>query len=146
MVENNDEATQFYTGLPSWSMFQYLVHFISKDIPQSKHSKLSLVDGLLLTLMRLRLNLKVNDLAYCFDVSNSKIGRVFSNWIEDLFVNLKCLIKWPSQEMVCQNSPSIFKDLYPDTQCIIDCTEIFIECPYGYVARAQMYCIILLSF
>ena len=99
-------------------MFQYLVSFISKDIPQSKHSKLSLVDGLLLTLMRLRLNLKVNDLPYRFDDSNSTVGRVFTNTIEDLFVNLKCLVKWSSQEILCRNSPSIFKDLYPDTQCI----------------------------
>lgn len=41
--------------------------------------------------------------------------------------------------MVRQNTPSIFKDLYPDTQCIIHYTEIFIEHPYRYAARAQTY-------
>ena len=35
--------------------------------------------------------------------------------------------------------PQLFKDLYRHTRCIIDCTEIFIEPPYSYRARAQTY-------
>ena len=35
--------------------------------------------------------------------------------------------------------PQIFKDLYPRTRCIIDCSEIFIERPCAYQARAQTY-------
>lgn len=35
--------------------------------------------------------------------------------------------------------PQIFKDLYPRTWCIIDCSEIFIERPCAYQARAQTY-------
>ena len=37
------------------------------------------------------------------------------------------------------NMPQIFKDLYPKTRCIIDCSEIFIECPLAFQARAQTY-------
>ena len=46
---------------------------------------------------------------------------------------------WPSRESVHANMPQIFKDLYPCTRCIIDCSEIFIERPYSYQARAQTY-------
>ena len=35
--------------------------------------------------------------------------------------------------------PRIFKDLYPRARCIIDCSEIFIERPASYLARAQTY-------
>ena len=35
--------------------------------------------------------------------------------------------------------PLIFKDLYPHTRCIIVCSEIFIESPYSYQARAQTH-------
>ena len=35
--------------------------------------------------------------------------------------------------------PQIFKDLYPSCRCIIDCSEIFIERPLSFQARAQTY-------
>lgn len=35
--------------------------------------------------------------------------------------------------------PQVFKDLYPRTRCIIDCSEIFIERPLSYQARAKTY-------
>ena len=33
----------------------------------------------------------------------------------------------------------VFKELYPHTRCIIDCSEIFIERPCSFTARAQSY-------
>ena len=33
----------------------------------------------------------------------------------------------------------IFKDLYPRTRCIIDCSEVFKERPYSFQPRAQTY-------
>ena len=89
--------------------------------------------------MRLRLNLTISDLSYCFSIATNTAGRDFSNHIEDLFVNFKCLIKWPSQEITRQNLPPIFADLYPNTCCIIDCSEVFIEQPYGYSPRTKTY-------
>ena len=56
-----------------------------------------------------------------------------------MYIHLKFLIKWLSQEVCCANMPQVFKDLYPRTRCIIDCSEIFIERPYSYQARAQTY-------
>lgn len=80
-----------------------------------------------------------NDLAYRFDISVSTAANIFTNWIENLFVHLKPLIHSSTQQMAYQNLPPLFKDLYPNTRCIIDCMEILIERPYGYVARAQTY-------
>ena len=56
-----------------------------------------------------------------------------------MHTRLKFLITWPSQEVAEANMPRIFKDLYPRARCIIDCSEIFIERPASYLARAQTY-------
>ena len=129
-LKGDDAGIKFYTGLPSWDVFQHLVSFlISTCYPNlsSTQAKLSPPDGLLLTLMRLRLNLRIEDLAYRFNIAVSTAGDIFHRWIEVMHVHLKFLIKWPTQEMCHTNMPPIFKDLYPHTRCIIDCSGIFIE-------------------
>ena len=35
--------------------------------------------------------------------------------------------------------PTCFKELYPSCRCVIDCSEIFIETPHNYSARAKTY-------
>uniref|UniRef100_A0A1X7T0A2 DDE Tnp4 domain-containing protein n=1 Tax=Amphimedon queenslandica TaxID=400682 RepID=A0A1X7T0A2_AMPQE len=139
IIEDDDEATKFNTGLPSWSSFRFVLKFIYEFQKHSPLCKLSQAESLLLTLMRLRLNLSITDLSYRFSISSDTAGRVFQNCIQDLFVNWKCLIKWPSQEIARQNLPPSFAELYPNTRCIIDCSEVFIEQPYGYTPRTKTY-------
>ena len=38
-----------------------------------------------------------------------------------------------------KNMPAVFKQLYPRCRCIIDCSEIYIETPTSFDARAQTY-------
>lgn len=54
-------------------------------------------------------------------------------------VHLKFLIKWPPREIIQSNMPQLFKETYPSARCIIDCSEIFIERPLSFQARAQTY-------
>ena len=100
---------------------------------------LSLMDEFLITLMRLRLNLMVEDLAYQFRVSSSTASRIFHKWLGLMYVRLKFLVAWPSREIMEENMPMIFKQLYPRCRCIIDCSEIYIETPTSFDARAQTY-------
>lgn len=138
VIKHDDEATKFFTGLPSWSAFEFVLCTCEDPIP-SKLLKLTQANSLLMTFMRLRLNLTLTDLAYRFHVANTTAGDIFAEWIDKLFSCLKSLIKWPPQDIIRKNLPSIFADLYPRTRCIIDCSEVFIERPNGYVARAQTY-------
>lgn len=139
IIENDDSAVSFHTGLPSWAIFEYINSVLLKTRKQSQLFKLSSSEGLLLTLMRLRLNLTIADLGYRFRISETTVRDTFNRNIDALFTNFQCLIKWPSKEVCKENLPQIFKDLYPKASCIIDCSEIFIERPYGYLARAQTY-------
>ena len=69
-LKENDESTKFYTGLPSWEVFQHLLSFLIICCPhlQSSHGKLSSTDDLLLVLMRFGLNLRMEDLAFRFGI------------------------------------------------------------------------------
>ena len=82
LIENDDEATKFYTGLPSWASFMFLIELTSTNRFLSRQPKVSPADGLLLTLMRVRLNLTMADLAYRFHIGTSTASTVFSNWID----------------------------------------------------------------
>ena len=69
-IASNDEAVKFYTGLPTCSVFeQVLAHLLSCSSPTlavkshtTTNVRLCDADRLLLTLMRLRLGLLVQDL------------------------------------------------------------------------------------
>ena len=121
-------------------MFLKVFSLLAVCVPKKgHHSLLSLKDELLIVLMRLRLNLMLEDLGYRFHVSKSTISRIFQAWIDVMYARLKFLIVWPSRDVVRHNMPQVFKDLYPNYCCIIDCTEIFMERPFTLKARAQTY-------
>ena len=137
IIESNDYLTKFYTGLPAWVIFLHLFMFLSPCLPQPR--ALSLMDEFLLTLMRLRLNLMLEDLAYRFRVSSSTASRIFLKWLDLMYVRLNFLVAWPSRDIMEKNMPMVFKQLYPRCRCIIDCSEIYIETPTSFDARAQTY-------
>ena len=56
-----------------------------------------------------------------------------------MYYRLKFLIKWPSREVVRNNLPPAFQELYPKCVSIIDCLEIFIEIPHSFGACSATY-------
>ena len=48
-----------------------------------------------LMLVRLRLDLKVHDLAKHFELSQSSVSRIFSTWINYYYLRLGMLPCWP---------------------------------------------------
>ena len=105
-IEGNDESTKFYTGLPSWSCFEYLVNFLCTCEPHLvfSHSRLTPTESFLLTLMRLRLNLLIDDLAYRFGIATTTAGDIFNKRLELMHTHMKFMIKWPTQETCRANS------------------------------------------
>ena len=140
-MEGNDTMTKFYTGLPSWDVFEHVYSIVAPHVPKkwSTNSKLQPRDELLLVLMRLRLNTLIEDLAYRFGIAKSTVTTICNLWIDVMSVRLKFLIKWADKEVIDANMPKIFRETYPLTRCIIDCSEIFIERPVAYQARAKTY-------
>ena len=77
-------------------------------------------------LVKLRLNSSDQDLAYRFDVSQSKNWK---KWLAAMYVCLKPLIKWPEKEELMATMPHDFLRSFPKCVCIIDCFEVFCEHP-----------------
>ena len=97
VLKDNDEITKFYTGVLLWKVFHHLVCSLSTccpDLTSSRTKKVSPSNGLLLTLMRLRVNLWMKYLLYHFSILISIITNVFQKFITTIHVHLKFLIEW----------------------------------------------------
>ena len=139
-LENNDKKVLFYTGLPSYKVYERLFNLLQPLL--SKHpsrSKCSLCNEFLLVLMKLRLGVPNQDLAYRFNISSAAVSSIFHKWINVMSVELNCLIPWPDAETLRRNMPVSFRKHYSKVKCIIDCFEIFIERPTSFEARAATY-------
>ena len=82
-----------------------------------------------MTLIKLRLNLRIFDLAFRFGVSPSSASRYITTWICYTYHHLTELDWMPSVEQVMGTLPPAFRLHYPSTYAIIDASEIFIETP-----------------
>ncbi|XP_048089742.1 uncharacterized protein LOC125287762 [Alosa alosa] len=125
------DIAQFIYGLQT-IVFDWLIQKLSGTV-DVVCNKISFQDHLLVVLMKLKIGFSNKYLAYKFNVSNSTISKICRTWIPTMAIVLKPLIKWPSKGAVLKSLPKSFKN------CIIDCTEIFIDRPTNLTARAQTW-------
>lgn len=136
-VTQSDRRLLFHTGLPSMALFQWILSYVTSDLPTSK--VMSSKSVLLCILMKLRLNLQHQDLAYRFRVSLTTVSDIINQGLPILAKKLCFLIQWPEKENLIQNMPCVFKASYPKCCSIIDCFEVYIQRPGQLTARAQTW-------
>ena len=138
-LKTDHKKVNFYTGLPSFSILTAVFTLVSSHIGESsKTHSLSVFEQFIATLMKLRLSLFDQDLAYRFGVHQSTISRNFRRWIDVMYICLKPLIRWPGREELQKTMPLDFKAHFK--KCVvIDCFEVFCERPKSLKARAQTY-------
>lgn len=71
------------------------MQFVTSEEADNK-SQLGVFEHLLV-LMRLRLNLQQEDLAYRFGISQSMVSKLFNKWIVIIAQRLQPLIWWPNK-------------------------------------------------
>ena len=130
---------KYYTGLPNFSTLLSVVNFVSHQKPSTLCRKLAIFQQIMLVLMKLRLNLEEQDLAYWFNVSQSTVSKLFNRWIPIMAERLRPLIYWPSTQDIRATLPTMFHNFFNQCVCIIDCTEVFTERPSNVVERAQTW-------
>ena len=136
--ENDDEKVKSMTGLPTYAKLQVVLTFILSLLPTGTH--LSPFQQLILTLMRLRMNLPLSLLGCIFRVSVTTASRTFRTTIEVMNAKLvPALVFWPNRDELMLSMPMVFRQVFRNCACIIDCFEIFIEKPGDLRARAQTY-------
>ena len=120
---NSVQLTQTLLSSPNYNLDPLLLP-ISNDEPARKRSS---EQELLLTLMKIRLHLLNEDLTFRFQISNGKVSQIFITWIKLLSKELPGLVIWPSRHQNRAKLPKCFKQLFPKTRTIIDCTEVFMN-------------------
>ena len=146
----NDKDCQFFTGVAKKSLFSrihdYVAPFVNRRwrgrktfTPESRkfrqkpkkfgpRRQLRSVDEFLLTMMKLRLGLKNQDLAQRFGVSPPLVSQIFHSWLAAMDKTIGQMIYWPSMEELIASKPKRFSRI-KQLRAIIDCSEIFIQTP-----------------
>ena len=158
LIKHNDHLVSFYTGFPSFDLFLEFYQFLGPTVDKlhywgtkpdaRKHhhsTKLTPVDQLFMTIVKLRLDLKFVDLAFQFNISTGLVSRYFNTWICFLYHHLKEIDWMPSTKQVEGILPSAFREKYPSTYCIIDGSEIFMETPSDLHMQSAIISTIILS-
>ncbi|XP_070378855.1 uncharacterized protein [Dermacentor albipictus] len=151
---DDDNSMQFYTGLSSYKHFQcfllYLkpgenacnVYLENESTPgdvKGRPRKLEPAEELFLTLMKLKTGFFHLHLGHIFGVSASTVSRVFSGWINFMYIQLGKLTLWVPRSKIDRHMPPAFRELYPSTRVIIDATEVKCEVPSSLVLQSGTY-------
>lgn len=116
-INDSDENVMNHTGLPNEKFFNAVIDLM-KDNEMIYHfnwkvEKISKENQLLLTLRKLRMNLKTFDLCQRFDCSNAMVTNITKTWIvalhQILFVLLMSEILSKEKNVACL--PKSFKDI-----------------------------------
>ena len=139
-LKKDEKKLKFYTGLPSYAVFDRVVSHVSAHVEFGKNASLEPWQGILLTMMRLRLSLNLQDLAYRFSISKATAGKCFEKWLYAMYICLDSLIVLPDRETLQKTMPKEFKESFgKNVAVIIDCFEIFIDKPSALDTRAQTW-------
>ena len=140
LLAQDDKMVKYYTGLPSYEVLKAVYNLVVIGIPSTfSASSCSLFQQFLTVLMKLRLNLGDQDIAYRFAVSQSTASRYFNKWLDILYHKLSVFVSWPEREQLLKTMPAEFRKTFAKCAIIIDCFEVFTERPTSLKARAQTW-------
>ena len=133
-IENEDEKVFLHTGLPNAKIFDALLKLLT-SVPIKYYAGWSVIsvplrEQLLMTMMKLKMNLRHFDLAQRFGVSISTVSNIITTWLllmhEILVIQLMKNI--PSREENQRCLPMVFQHL-SNCRIILDACEIFCDKP-----------------
>ncbi|XP_061698400.1 uncharacterized protein LOC133512624 isoform X2 [Syngnathoides biaculeatus] len=129
-LRNDAEKVKFYTGLPNFFVLETVMLLLSPHMDAIRNAKLSKFQQLLLTLMRLRLDLRNQDLAYRFGVKVGTVVRTVNHVINIMSSTLvPTAVFWPSRAELRKNLPAALHSSCPDCAVIVDCFAVPCEGP-----------------
>jgi len=158
-IQRSEKLCSFYTGFPNYGTFKALFDYL-KDAAATKRNwrggetankshfsdrfqrkpgpdlKLTLEEEFLIVMIRLKVGLFQKDLALRFGLSEATISRVFTSWINLMYIELKDLCEMPD----CESSEKAKQfGRFPMVRVILDCTEIYTEKPSSLQANKAIY-------
>lgn len=152
----DDKLIKFYTGFQSYDILCTFFRCISEhtqsmrtwaNVQKSQQftstksvgCRLHPIDQLFMFLQKIRLGSLDQDLADKFNVSQTTVSRNTITWANFLYVILGSQPLWPSKDMVQKYMPGSFRQMYPNTRVIIDCTELAVQAPSSLVLNSELF-------
>uniref|UniRef100_A0A146UYI6 Uncharacterized LOC105939542 n=1 Tax=Fundulus heteroclitus TaxID=8078 RepID=A0A146UYI6_FUNHE len=134
-----DDKVRYYTGLPRWSLLHALHAAITPCLTKGGR-KVTPFQMLLLTLMRLRLDLSEQHLGYLFRISSETASKMFRKTLDALHLHLSPLVRWPARECLLHTTPRQFREAFGGRVAVIlDCFEIATEKPSHLKPQSEIY-------
>ena len=103
-----DERVRFYTGLPSYEILNVMFQHVAPHVNRRTQT-LNKFQEFVMVLMKLRLNVPFQDLAYRFAVSIATVSHIFSAWMVVMDAKLFPLVYWPEREQLYHTMPMCFQ-------------------------------------
>ena len=128
---------KYYTGLPNGELLREVFKPV---VPFPGTKREYYWKSFITTMMKLRLNLGLQDLEYRLRVPLSTMTRKYHEMLQMLYIRLKFLIMWPERDNLRKTMPLCFHAVYGvKVVAIIDCYEIKIEKPSNLVAKSATW-------
>ncbi|XP_045475690.1 uncharacterized protein LOC123681358 [Harmonia axyridis] len=125
---------KIFTSIIIKHALAYRKKYLGKD---NSNLGMDYENQIFIVLVRLRLGLLEEDIAYRYDISQSTVSRMFRFWINVMYSYFIPI--WPSREIMKKYMPECYISKYPSTRIILDGTEIFIEKPSDYTVQSSTY-------
>ena len=119
-LKKSDDNLTFFTELIC-SRFIWLLSKVKSSI-KILRKKLSLEDHMLVILMKLNLGLLNKDAEVCFDISISRMSKIFRRLVPLIAAHMINLIVWPDNGTIRRHLPWSFKKKIKSCVWIIDCS------------------------
>ena len=135
---SDDAKVQYYTGLSSYLLLKTFELVMSPFVHGDKRSYYWRC--FLVVLLKLKLNLGFQDIAYRMGISKATVSRQFHETLDVMYTRLEWLIKWPERAELQKTMPNCFRATYgTKVVAIVDCYEIKVETPSHMVAKAATW-------
>ena len=144
----SDIDFKFYTGFPDYTTFKAFFNYLSPECCHLNYHGSTTAPILFDTQKKCGKQRSLSpeeelfvvlSLAHRYGISPSHLSRIWTTWITFLHQRLRAMPIWPSREFVDSNMPACFKDEFPKTRVIIDCTEFYIEKPSSYRSQSVTF-------
>nr|CAH7751370.1 unnamed protein product [Callosobruchus chinensis] len=143
-IKDSDAKITIYTGLPSKEIFMCLYELLEYVSLKYYYgwtvNAISKIDQLLLTLMKLKLNLLNEDLAVRFNIAVKTVANIFFTWLyalhEIMFKKFMSEIPSRNKNKLCM--PTCFNN-FTNCRVILDCTEIYCIQPKNMEKQIATY-------
>lgn len=163
---HSDKDVTFYTGFPNRSIFENVFEFLDpgsngeniiywhsqsddsdtvndsydEDTPKKGRPRLlTPKEEFFLTLCRLKQGFKEDHLGHLYGISQTTVSRIIISWLNFMYLKFSTIPMWPSRAQVDEHMPADFKEKYPSTRVIIDCTEIRCQMPKSMRLNSELF-------